>query len=111
MLYNKIYNYILDTKGFDLKIYNIQKSYTGIDYIILASANSTRHIQGIMENIKLKLKQNKVYPLGIEGDKENDWLLMDYGEVVLHLMTIEIREKYELEELYEKYFDAKKIEL
>ena len=109
MLYKKIYQHILATKGFDLKIYDIKKKYVGVDYIILASANSIRHIQGIGENIKQKLKKENIHPLGIEGDKESDWFLMDYGEVVLHLMTIEIREKYNLEELYKNYFQAKEI--
>ena len=109
MTYQKICDPVISTKGFNIVVYDIHLSLTEINFMMIVSANSTMHIQGICQNVKLKLKEKNIFPLSIEGDKESNWILMDYKDTILHVMTIDFREKYNLEALYEKSFQAKKI--
>lgn len=111
MIYQKIYKILLDNKGFDIVAYDIRKNLSEMDFVIIVSANSSAHIQGVSQNVKKELKQQKIPPHGIEGERDSSWVLMDYSDTLLHIMTLDTRQKYNLEELYEKYFQAQKISL
>jgi ribosome-associated protein len=111
MIYQKIYDAVLNTKGFDIVIYDIRTHSSEMDFVVIASANSKAHIQGICQNVKKDLKKLEITPYAIEGDRDSSWVLMDYSDTLLHLMTLDMREKYNLEELYKKYFQAPKISL
>lgn len=76
------------------------------DYFVICSGESTTQVKAIGEQIELKLKEVKTAPLGIEGLKNNLWVLMDYGDVIIHIFEEETRAFYELEKLW---IDAKKI--
>ena len=109
MIYQQIYQLVVDNKGFDIVGYDVRKHLGEMSYVMVVTANSKMHAQGICQDIKLRLKENNIQPYLIEGDKESDWVLMDYGNTLLHIMTIQTREKYNLEELYTKYFESKKV--
>jgi len=78
-----------------------------LDYFIICSGQSSRHVQGIASFIEESLAKEGIYPLGIEGFTQGSWILMDYNEVIIHIFYKPIREFYDLEGLWSS---AKRIE-
>lgn len=78
------------------------------DYFVICSGESTTHVKAIIENIEKKLKGHKQKPLGIEGMASARWVLMDYGDVIVHVFEDETRAYYELEKFW---MDATRIPL
>ena len=72
------------------------------DTMIIASGRSTRHVKSIADNIIKKLKKIKVKPLGIEGYTKSEWVLIDFGDVLVHVMHPDTREFYSLEKLWDE---------
>ena len=72
------------------------------DTMIIASGRSTRHVKSIADNIIKKLKKIKVKPLGIEGYTKSEWVLTDFGDVLVHVMHPDAREFYSLEKLWDE---------
>ena len=72
------------------------------DTMIIASGRSTRHVKSIADNIIKKLKKTKVKPLGIEGYTKSEWVLIDFGDVLVHVMHPDAREFYSLEKLWDE---------
>jgi ribosome-associated protein len=70
------------------------------DYFVLCSANSERQLRALTDDVSKQLKAGAVRPLSIEGEPESGWVLIDYGDVVVHLFLPEIRKYYALEELW-----------
>jgi ribosome-associated protein len=70
------------------------------DYMVVATATSTRHAKALCDYVVEKLKENGQIPLGLEGEPGSDWVLLDMGDVVLHVMTGQAREFYQLEKLW-----------
>ena len=73
-------------------------SYT--DFFLLLSGRSSRQVQGIADRVEAALKDIGVRPLGIEGNREGHWVLMDYGDVVVHIFYEPVRVFYDLEGLF-----------
>ena len=79
------------------------KSQTNIaDYLLICQGRSQLHCRSIAQNIEYDLKQAGEISLGIEGEKEGNWVLLDYGNIIIHVFHPEIRKYYKLEELYSK---------
>ena len=72
------------------------------DTMIIASGRSTRHVKSIADNVIKKLKKIKVKPLGIEGYTKSEWVLIDFGDVLVHVMHPDAREFYSLEKLWDE---------
>ncbi|MCK9605592.1 MAG: ribosome silencing factor [Methylomonas sp.] len=70
------------------------------DFMVVATATSTRHAKSLCDYVVEKIKENGVQPLGVEGESGSDWVLVDLGDVVLHVMTGQAREFYQLEKLW-----------
>ena len=70
------------------------------DYIIICQGHSQPHCRSIAENIEFNLKKDGHNSLGMEGEREGNWVLLDYGEIILHIFHPEIRKYFNLEELY-----------
>lgn len=71
------------------------------DYFVIASANSDRQLNAITEHVRDELKKNyQAVPLRIEGRGEDGWVLMDYGDVIVHLFSPAARAYYDLEGLW-----------
>ena len=87
-------------------ILDLQGLTTITDYFVICSGESTTQVKAIAEKVEEKFKESKVKPLGIEGLRYNHWVLMDYGDVIVHIFEEEIRAFYELEKLW---IDAKRI--
>lgn len=76
------------------------------DYMVIASGNSGRHVNAIAQNLMRKLKEQDCSLIGFEGDTNNEWLLVDMGEVVVHIMQAQTRDFYQLEKLWSTHIHA-----
>lgn len=70
------------------------------DYMVIATGTSDRHIKALCNYVSLALKEKGVVPRGIEGAQGSEWVLMDLDDVILHVMTAQTREFYQLEKLW-----------
>lgn len=92
---------IEDMKGRDIITLDIAEKSDFADYMIVASGNSSRHVKSIAQSLITDCRAEGVEPLGVEGNDIGEWALVDFGDVVIHLMTDETRDKYQLEQLWE----------
>jgi len=93
---------IADKKGDDVLLLDIRQVSILADYFVIGSTTSERQAKGIIEGIKEGAKQTfGVRPLNVEGEPADGWVLMDYGDVIVHLFTEEMRAYYDLEGLWQ----------
>ncbi len=90
----------LNKKVHDLVIIDVRGLSSYADFILVASARSARHVQGVADYLEEELYRENITPLGIEGTDEGQWVLMDYGDVVFHLFFEPVREFYDIEGLW-----------
>lgn len=89
-----------DMKAQDLVVLDVREM-TGItDFMIIASANSSRHLKALADTVVEKARQAGQRPLGVEGELGGEWALVDLGDVIVHIMTPQVREFYQLEKLW-----------
>ena len=91
---------LLDRKAIDLVILDVQDLSSFTDYFLICSGNSDRQVQAIASHVEEKLGQEGLRPFGTEGKNEGRWILLDYGEVVVHVFYHPVREFYDLERLW-----------
>lgn len=89
-----------DIKARDIKLINVTKLTSVFDYIAVASADSTRQTKALAKNVMDKVKEHGGWIYGIEGEQSGEWVLVDCGDIVVHIMQPAMRELYELEELW-----------
>ena len=97
---------IEDLKGRDITILDVQEKSTITDYMVVCSGNSKRHVISIAENIYTQAKRSGNKPLGMEGQDTGEWVLVDLGDIVVHVMQDETREFYQLEKLWSETSEA-----
>lgn len=90
-----------DAKAIDIKVIDVRKLSSFADYMIVASGRSSRQVRGLSEKALEAARANKVKPLGTEGEATSEWILVDLGDVIVHLMQQETRAFYQLEKLWE----------
>ena len=89
-----------DLKARDLFDIDV-RGRTGItDFMVIASGTSNRHVKSIADEIVKQAKQAGIMPLGVEGEREGEWILVDLGDVLVHVMLPRTREFYGLERLW-----------
>ncbi len=91
---------IEDMKGVDMKVLDVSDLTSITDRMIVVSGTSKRHLMSIADHVALEAKKAGFPPLGIEGGSMADWVLIDLGDVVVHVMLPLTREFYELEKLW-----------
>lgn len=101
-LLQKILKTLDDKKGIDIRHMEIKDITTIADYFVIASGTSSTHIKSLADNVEYELKKESIYPNKIEGYETGTWILMDYGDVVIHIFTEQERENYKIEELWEE---------
>lgn len=89
-----------DVKAVDIRVIDVRNKTSITDRMVIASGTSTRHVKALAENVELKAKQHGFIPLGIEGEQTAEWVLLDLGDVVVHVMLPETRTFYGLEKLW-----------
>ncbi len=99
-LLNKIIKLLEDKKAIALKTMDVKEKTTLADYFIIVSGTSITHIRALADNVEEELKKEQIYPNKIEG-YNTEWILLDYGDIVVHIFTEKEREKYNIEELYD----------
>lgn len=93
--------YALDKKAFNVRLLDVRKISSLTDYLLIASGSSDRQVQAVADSIHLGLKKNhQVMPLAIEGLKEGRWVLIDYGDVMVHVFQERVRDYYDLDGLW-----------
>ena len=99
-LVKKILELLQDSKAEEIVLIDVRDSSNLADYMFICEGRSQVHCRGIAENIVFRLKHQGEIHLGIEGELEGNWVLLDYGNIILHVFHPEIRKYYNLEELY-----------
>ncbi len=89
-------------KAIDITVIDVHEITSITDYMIICSGSSSQHIHSIADNVAMQAKKQGQQPLGIEGKNSNDWVLVDLGDVVVHVMLPETREFYDLEKLWDQ---------
>lgn len=89
-----------DIKAKDIAVLDVAHLTTMTDCMIIASADSNRQSRALANNVQEKLKELGAEVLGVEGEESGEWVLVDLGQVVVHIMQPSIREYYNLEQLW-----------
>ncbi|GJL75606.1 MAG TPA: ribosome silencing factor [Nitrosomonas sp.] len=89
-----------EIKAFDIKVLDVAKLASMFDYIIIASASSSRQTKALANNVQEKVKKAGGNVFSLEGEQTGEWLLVDLGGVIVHIMQPEAREYYNLEALW-----------
>ena len=89
-----------DNKAEEIVSLNVQELTNVTDWMVICNATSKRHAHALGEHVLSKTKEQGIKPLGVEGDDENEWVLVDLGDIVVHIMLFEIRKFYSLEKLW-----------
>lgn len=90
-----------ETKGNDITVLNVADKTDVTDLMIIVSGTSSRHVKSLAFNMVDKCKKAGVQPLGVEGEEQAEWVLVDLGDIVVHLMMPAARQFYDLERLWE----------
>ena len=89
-----------EKKAQDIVVLDISKLTFIAEYFVICTGINERQLQTIADETKAKLKKRSIQNIGIEGYNEAKWILMDYGDVIVHLFSKEMRSFYELELLW-----------
>ncbi|MFQ5875107.1 MAG: ribosome silencing factor [Dehalococcoidia bacterium] len=87
-------------KAYDLVVLDLREHSSITDYFLICSANSTRQVKAIADAVDEQLGKKGVHALGTEGYTEARWVLLDYGQLVVHVFHHETRKFYDLEKLW-----------
>ena len=96
-----VLNALEDFKAIDIHQIDVSGQSPLTDLFVIASGSSLRHIKSMAENLVVKAKEAGCQPLGVEGDRQSEWVLVDLNDVIVHLMLPQTRAFYNLEKLWE----------
>lgn len=89
-----------EKKAMDVAVIDISPRASFADFFVMASGGSDRQMSSLVDNVEEMLEKEEIFPKNIEGKRSSGWILMDYGDVVVNIMTAEMREKYDLEKIW-----------
>lgn len=87
-------------KGQNILVLDVKERSDVMDYLVIATGTSNRHVKSLAENVIEEGKKHALIPIGIEGLEGGEWVLVDYGDTVVHVMQQKTRDFYELEKLW-----------
>ncbi|RKZ35454.1 MAG: ribosome silencing factor [Gammaproteobacteria bacterium] len=89
-----------DLKGVNIEVMDVSEMTSVTDYMLVASGRSARQVKALADNVISQAKSHGQQPLGVEGEEFGEWILVDLGDVVVHVMQPEVRTFYQLERLW-----------
>ncbi len=89
-----------EAKGKDIQAFDVREMTDITDYMIVASGTSDRHVKALADQLVDAMRDKGHRPMGVEGENTAEWILIDYGDVVAHVMREQTREFYDLEGLW-----------
>ncbi|HEY9198926.1 MAG TPA: ribosome silencing factor [Gammaproteobacteria bacterium] len=89
-----------DLKAQDIQVLDVRGMTSITDLMIVASGTSDRHIKALADNVVEAVKKHGIMPIGVEGETSREWVLVDLGDVILHVMHPQTRAFYNLEKLW-----------
>ena len=89
-----------DLKAVDPVVLDVRELSAMMDWLVVASGTSSRHVKSLADNVMVKAREQGVRPLGVEGERVGEWVLVDFGDVVVHVMQPAARSFYDLERLW-----------
>lgn len=90
-----------DKKGQNITIIDVIGRTSITDYMVVVTGTSNRHLKSLSDYVIEKVRETAgLKPLGVEGDQGSDWVLLDLGDIIVHIMTEQSREYYQLEKLW-----------
>jgi ribosome-associated protein len=90
-----------DIKARDITVLDVRRITSFYDSMIIASAESNRQVKALAHHVRDKLKEAGAKIIGVEGEETGDWVLVDCGDIVVHVMQPAVRAYYNLEELWQ----------
>jgi len=90
-----------EIKARDIKVLDVKKIASLFDYMVIASADSTRQTKALANNVQEKLREAGAFIHGVEGTQTGEWVLVDLGRIVVHIMQPAVRAHYNLEQLWD----------
>ncbi len=110
-LKEEIENILNDNKAMEIKSINLKDKTSIADFMIIASGNSSRHIQALSEILLEKLKKNGIVNCCLEGRDSNDWKLIDAVDIIIHIFHPEKRKFYDLERMWSELIPKERLTL
>ncbi|WP_372872533.1 ribosome silencing factor [Shewanella sp.] len=92
-----------DLKARDLVVLDVSKQSEITDYMVICSGTSKTHVRAIAENLMSKAREAGIEILGSEGKDASEWVLVDLGDVIVHVMQDQTRDFYQLEKLWQEH--------
>ena len=89
-----------DIKGRDILVYDTARMPSMFERVVIASGDSTRQVKALADNVQEKVRESGARVYGVEGEAAGEWVLVDLGDVVVHIMHPTVREFYNLEEVW-----------
>lgn len=93
-------NALEDLKAKDITELDVKDKTSVTDFLFIATGTSSRHVKSLANNVALEAKKAGAQALGVEGEVDGEWVLVDLGDVIVHVMQPHIREFYDLESLW-----------
>lgn len=100
-LVQQVVGQLEDMKALDIKVIDVRGKTSITDFMIIATGTSTRHVKAVGDSVIIHAKQAGRPPIGTEGERSLDWMLVDLDDVIVHVMLAEARGFYNLEKLWE----------
>ena len=101
-LARKIVDIAADKQAIDIVLLDTREICTFADYFVICSGESNRQLRAIVDAISDTLKKDDIKPLHEEGTTDSGWILLDYGNIIVHVFSVMERDYYQLEQLWEK---------
>jgi len=93
-------NALQDLKAEDITVLDVKDKTSIADWLVVVTGSSSRHVKSLANNVIIEAKKAGKPPLGIEGENDGEWVLVDLGDVIVHVMQQQVREFYDLESLW-----------